>query len=207
MFKYNYKVGRAIPIRECQIILKDLYEQSDKFNVTTEFGDISLSVYESDYDDIDDCDGKKIMDYRIKLLEKELGLKFDRDKFIIRYTDDLLEMIPHYDGSFTTTLIYLNNNFKGGSTEFPLANLEHKPQKYKPGHYIHYNSNHILSYHGGTPVTEGAKTVIVLRSMKMTLWKVLTILPWRLFRDVFFKIVVLDLILKNIFKRVNGKKL
>ena len=41
----------------------------------------------------------------------------------------------------------------------------------------------------------------------MTLWKVLTILPWRLFRDVFFKIVVLDLILKNIFKRVNGKKL
>ena len=86
MFKYNYKVGRAIPLRECQIILKDLYKQSDKFNVTTEFGDISLSVYESDYDDIDDCDGKKIMDYRIKLLEKQLGLKFDRDKFIIRYT-------------------------------------------------------------------------------------------------------------------------
>ena len=206
MFKYNYKVGKAIPNVECQIILKDLYKQSDKFTVTDAFGDISLAVYETDYDNIEG-DGKKLMDYRVKLLEKQLGVKYKKDKFIIKYTGDHLEMIPHYDGSYTTTLIYLNTNFKGGATEFPLANLEHNPQDFKPGHYIHYNANHILSYHGGTPVTEGTKTVIVLRSMKMDLWTVLTILPWRLFRDIFFKIVVLDLILKNLFKRVNGKKL
>ena len=206
MFKYNYKVGKAIPNVECQIILKDLYKQSDKFTVTDAFGDISLAVYETDYDNIEG-DGKKLMDYRVKLLEKQLGVKYKKDKFIIRYTGDHLEMIPHYDGSRTTTLIYLNTNFKGGATEFPLANLEHKPQDFKPGHFIHYNANHILAYHGGTPVTEGTKTVIVLRSMKMDLWTVLTILPWRLFRDIFFKIVVLDLILKNLFKRVNGKKL
>tara|TARA_R110002153_G_C13265835_1_gene492815 strand:- start:906 stop:1526 length:621 start_codon:yes stop_codon:yes gene_type:complete len=206
MFKYNYKVGKAIPNVECQIILKDLYKQSDKFTVTDAFGDISLAVYETDYDNIEG-DGKKLMDYRVKLLEKQLGVKYKKDKFIIKYTGDHLEMIPHYDGSRTTTLIYLNTNFKGGATEFPLANLEHNPQDFKPGHYIHYNANHILAYHGGTPVTEGTKTVIVLRSMKMDLWTVLTILPWRLFRDIFFKIVVLDLILKNLFKRVNGKKL
>ena len=200
MFKYNYKVGKAIPNVECQIILKDLYKQSDKFTVTDAFGDISLAVYETDYDNIEG-DGKKLMDYRVKLLEKQLGVKYKKDKFIIKYTGDHLEMIPHYDGSRTTTLIYLNTNFKGGATEFPLANLEHNPQDFKPGHYIHYNANHILSYHGGTPVTEGTKTVIVLRSMKMDLWTVLTILPWRLFRDIFFKIVVLDLILKNLFKR------
>ena len=126
MFKYNYKVGKAIPNVECQIILKDLYKQSDKFTVTDAFGDISLAVYETDYDNIEG-DGKKLMDYRVKLLEKQLGVKYKKDKFIIKYTGDHLEMIPHYDGSRTTTLIYLNTNFKGGATEFPLANLEHNP--------------------------------------------------------------------------------
>ena len=64
---YNYKVGKAIPNVECQIILKDLYKQSDKFTVTDAFGDISLSVYESrDYDNIDDVTVRELMEYRVK---------------------------------------------------------------------------------------------------------------------------------------------
>ena len=193
MFKFNYKVGKAIPNVECQIILKDLYKQSDKFTVTDAFGNISLS-------------GKRLMNYRIKELEKSLGVKFNRDRFIIKYTGDRLEMEPHYDGSYTTTLIYLNTNFRGGSTNFPLARLEHNPQDFKPGHYIHYNSNHILAYHGGMPVTEGTKTVIVLRSMKITPWTMLTILPWRLFRDVFFERFILDWVVKKFFTCINCKR-
>jgi|TARA_R110000772_G_scaffold174392_1_gene286286 hypothetical protein len=206
MFKFNYKVGKAIPRVECQVILRDLERQSDKFSVTDAFGNISLSVYESDYDDIEMCDGKKLMNYRIKQLEKDLGVKFNKDRFIIKYTGDRLEMEPHYDGSYTTTLIYLNTNFEGGSTNFPLANLEHRPQDFKPGHYIHYNSNHILSYHGGMPVTNGNKTVIVLRSFKITLWTMLTILPWRLFRDVFFERFILDWVVKRFFTCINCKR-
>ena len=38
MFKFNYKVGKAIPSVECQIILRDLERQIDKFEVTDEFG-------------------------------------------------------------------------------------------------------------------------------------------------------------------------
>ena len=74
-------------------------------------------------------------------------------------------MIPHYDDQGTrTSLIYLTTDFEGGSTSFPLAGTEHKPQDYRPGHYIHYSSRHIHSFHGGMPVTKGTKVVIVLRS-------------------------------------------
>ena len=206
MFKFNYKVGKAIPSVECQIILRDLERQVDKFEVTDEFGSIDLSVYETDYRNIEECEGKRLIDYRIKQLEKSLNVKFNKDKFIIKYKGDRIEMEPHYDGSYTTTLIYLNTNFEGGGTNFPLANLEHRPQDYKPGHYIHYNSNHILAYHGGMPVTAGEKTVIVLRSFKITLWTVFTILPWRLFRDVFFERFILDWLVKKFFTCINCKR-
>lgn len=206
MFKFNYKVGKAIPNVECQIILRDLERQHDKFTITDAFGDVSLSVYECPYEDILDCEGKKLMDYRINKLQKELGVKYNEDKFVIKYRGDRLEMEPHYDGSYTTTLIYLNTNFEGGGTNFPLANLEHRPQDYKPGHYIHYNSNHILAYHGGMPVTAGEKTVIVLRSFKITPWTILTILPWRLFRDVFFERFILDWLVKKFFTCINCKR-
>ena len=66
MFKFKYKVGNAIPRVECQVILRDLERQSDKFTITDAFGDVSLSVYECPYENLLDCDGKKLMDHRIK---------------------------------------------------------------------------------------------------------------------------------------------
>ena len=206
MFNFNYKVGKAIPSVECQIILRDLERQIDKFEVTDEFGSIDLSVYETDYRNIEECDGKRLMDYRIKQLEKSLNVKFNKDRFIIKYRGDRIDMEPHYDGSYTTTLIYLNTNFEGGGTNFPLANLEHRPQDYKPGHYIHYDSNHVLSYHGGMPVTAGEKTVIVLRSLNINIFKLLWIVPWRIIRDVFFERFLVDILIKYFFNCVNCKK-
>ena len=136
MFKFNYKVGKAIPNVECQIILKDLYRQSEKFTITDAFGDVSLSVYETPYEDVVDCDGKRLMDYRIKELEKSLGVKFNRDRFIIKYTGDRLEMEPHYDGSYTTTLIYLNNNLKEYYHYYTFL-LFHSPLK-PSSRYLHH---------------------------------------------------------------------
>ena len=181
-FKFNYKVGTILTEQECNDILKDLSLQDDKFGITGDFGDEDLSVYEIDYDNLDDCGGKVTIDKRIKELENRLGLSYNGDRFIIKYRDDRREMIPHYDGHSDTTLIYLTTDFEGGSTNFPIAGLEHKPQDYKPGHYIHYNSRHPHSFHGGTTVSKGEKIVIVLRSYKNNILTYLLQIPWALIR-------------------------
>ena len=166
LFNFKYEVGQALPRIETKVVLEDIKKQNDKFFVTDAHGGLELSVYETPYNDLKDCKGKEIMDLRISQLEEKLGLKYDEhNKFIIIYTGDFHEMIPHYDDQGTrTSLIYLTTDFEGGSTSFPLAGTEHKPQDYRPGHYIHYSSRHIHSFHGGMPVTKGTKVVIVLRS-------------------------------------------
>ena len=185
LFKFRYLVGRAFSNEECDQILGDLTLQQDKFSVTDEFGDLDISVYEVPYDKIEDCQGKRIMDEKISLLEKDLGLTYNEDRFVIQYRGDRLEMKPHYDGFTETTLIYLNNDFKGGTTKFPLAKLDHVPQKFDPGHYIHYSSKHFLSFHGGMPVTEGTKTVIVLRSGGNSFLTRLIGIPWMILCVIF----------------------
>ena len=182
LFKFNYTVGSPFTEQECSDIIKDLSLQDDKFGITGDFGDEDLSVYEIDYDNLDDCGGKVTIDKRIKELENRLGLSYNGDRFIIKYRDDRREMIPHYDGHSDTTLIYLTTDFEGGSTNFPIAGLEHKPQDYKPGHYIHYNSTHPHSFHGGTTVSKGEKIVIVLRSYKNNILTYLLQIPWALIR-------------------------
>jgi len=166
LFNFKYEVGQALPRVETKVVMEDIKKQNDKFFVTDAHGGLELSVYETPYNDLKDCKGKEIMDLRISQLEEKLGLKYDEhNKFIIIYTGDFHEMIPHYDDQGTrTSLIYLTTDFEGGSTSFPLAGTEHKPQDYRPGHYIHYSSRHIHSFHGGMPVTKGTKVVIVLRS-------------------------------------------
>ena len=199
--KFKYLVGQGIPSKECKTILNDLLLQENEFGLTDEFGDIGISVYEIPYNKIKDCEGKRLMDQRISEKEKSLGLKYNEDKFVIKYKEDRLEMKPHYDGFTETTLLYLNTDFEGGSTNFPLAKLEHHPQQFGPGHYIHYSSKHLLSFHSGMPVTKGTKTVIVLRSAgKNKFWTRLVGIPW-MFLCVLFLFVVQKFTKKNI--RIN----
>ena len=188
IFKFNYKVGTLFTEDECNDILRDLSIQDQKFTITGDFGDGDLSVYEIDYDHLDSCGGKDIIDRGIKELENRLGLHYNGDRFIIKYKDDRNEMIPHYDGHSDTTLIYLTTDFEGGSTNFPIVGLEHKPQDYRPGHYIHYNSRHPHSFHGGTLVTKGIKVVIVLRSYKNNILTHLFQIPWALIKLLYIKI-------------------
>jgi hypothetical protein len=197
LFKFNYTVGSLFTEQECSDILKDLSLQDDKFGITGDFGDEDLSVYEIDYDNLGNCGGKVTIDKRIKELENRLGLSYNGDRFIIKYRDDRREMIPHYDGHSDTTLIYLTTDFEGGSTNFPIAGLEHKPQDYKPGHYIHYNSRHPHSFHGGTTVSKGEKIVIVLRSYKNNILTYLLQIPWALIRLLYVKVFFNKSIMKN----------
>ena len=200
LFKFKYEVGQAIPRVETKVVMEDIKKQNDKFFITDAHGGIELSVFETPYNDMDDCKGKEIMDLRISQLEERLGLKYDEhNKFIIIYTGDFIEMIPHYDDQSTrTSLIYLTTDFEGGSTSFPLAGTEHKPQDYRPGHYIHYSSRHIHSYHGGMPVTKGTKVVIVFRSTHKDKLNKLVYL-WERFCYCY-------IILRNIFSRIDLTK-
>ena len=200
LFKFKYEVGQAIPRVETKVVMEDIKKQNDKFFITDAHGGIELSVFETPYNDMDDCKGKEIMDLRISQLEERLGLKYDEhNKFIIIYTGDFIEMIPHYDDQSTrTSLIYLTTDFEGGSTSFPLAGTEHKPQDYRPCHYIHYSSRHIHSYHGGMPVTKGTKVVIVLRSTHKDKLNKLVYL-WERFCYCY-------IILRNIFSRIDLTK-
>jgi len=195
-FKFKYKVGNLFTDQECNDILRDISLQDGRFGITGDFGDENLSVYEIDYNNLHHCGGKDIIDRRIKELENRLGLTYNGDRFIIKYKDDRKEMIPHYDGHSDTTLIYLTTDFEGGSTNFPIAGLEHKPQDYKPGHYIHYNSRHPHSFHGGTTVSKGTKIVIVLRSYKNNILTYLLQIPWALIRVLYVMVFYRDM-MKN----------
>jgi len=195
-FKFKYKVGNLFTDQECNDILRDISLQDGRFGITGDFGDENLSVYEIDYNNLHHCGGKDIIDRRIKELENRLGLTYNGDRFIIKYKDDRKEMIPHYDGHSDTTLIYLTTDFEGGSTNFPIAGLEHKPQDYKPGHYIHYNSRHPHSFHGGTTVSKGTKIVIVLRSYKNNILTYLLQIPWALIRVLYVMVFYKDM-MKN----------
>ena len=198
-FKFKYKVGNLFTDQECNDILRDLSLQDDRFGISppirTGDADEKVSVYEIDYNDLDNCGGKDTIDRRIKELENRLGLTYN-NRFVIKYKDERKEMKPHYDGHSYTTLIYLTTDFEGGSTNFPIAGLEHKPQDYKPGHYIHYNSTHPHSFHGGTTVSKGTKIVIVLRSYKNNILTYLLQIPWALIRVLYVMVFYKDM-MKN----------
>ena len=62
-----------------------------------------------------------------------------------------------------TMILYLNDEYEGGSTHFPRLNVEYKPPK-KTGilfYSLEKNGNkcHPLSIHSGTPVISGQKYI------------------------------------------------
>jgi len=61
-----------------------------------------------------------------------------------------------------TLLIYLNDNFEGGETEFTEINLKIKPKKGKGIYFINVDDNEViyqLSMHKGNEITKGEKWI------------------------------------------------
>ena len=62
-----------------------------------------------------------------------------------------------------TTVIYLNDDFEGGSTKFPKLNINLKPPKYSAILFFSLDSQknkcHPYSLHGGEPVISGEKYI------------------------------------------------
>ena len=197
---FDYTFGRLLTEEESNNIITVLDKQSDDFKVTDDFGDLSLSVYEMDFDNMSPSYAKSLLQDRINDFASKFGFEV-RDLFFIKYEKDLIKMDPHYDGSSTTTLVYLNNNYTGGGTYFPFIKKTHVPQDHPVGHFIHYNSNHILSFHTGLPVTSGTKYVMVIRSLRINLLSVFYLLPYRIFRDLIFERFLLKIVFKNVGNR------
>jgi prolyl 4-hydroxylase len=64
-----------------------------------------------------------------------------------------------------TALIYLNDDFKGGETEFPKLNIKVQPQKNKLVIWDNLKENGELNYdslHAGLPVIEGTKYICII---------------------------------------------
>ena len=93
---FNYRVGKFFSEEECLSIIKSL-DDSGKLSITTEFGDLALSVYEMSYDNMDDSVVKTMVGKRLNRFSKNLNRKI-RDNFFIKYYDDKTDMDLHYDG-------------------------------------------------------------------------------------------------------------
>jgi prolyl 4-hydroxylase len=68
------------------------------------------------------------------------------------------------DGNrIVTMIIYLNDDFEGGSTKFPNLNKEYKPNKYSGLLFYPMNKDgdkcHENSLHAGMPITKGEKYI------------------------------------------------
>jgi len=182
----RYVVDTFFSEEECNLILEELQGDSDFFRVTDEFGVLDLSVYEMPVSDMVESPIKNLINSRIGTLKNKFGIS-PREGFFIKYCDDKVKMDPHYDGGTSTTLIYLNNDFVGGGTKFVFTGEVHNPQDYEPGHMIHYKSNSLASYHTGLTVEEGTKWVLVVKSLELNLLSIFTLIPYRLFRDIFLE--------------------
>ena len=72
-----------------------------------------------------------------------------------------------------TFVLYLNDDFSGGFTEFPLLKTGFKPKK-GSGIFFKYNYDdhkyNELTLHSGTPVIEGVKKIVTawFRKNKIT---------------------------------------
>ncbi len=72
------------------------------------------------------------------------------------------EAIRITGGRKSTLLVYLNDDYEGGETEFPLVHLTIKPERGKGLFFINLDKDNKIehySFHGGLPVTKGRKYI------------------------------------------------
>jgi prolyl 4-hydroxylase len=105
---------------------------------------------------------EKIKDEVSKL--SNLPLENQEDFHFVKYEPNG-EYKPHYDGRCKTALIYLNNTYKGGQTNFPNINRVIKPEVGKLiiwDNIDEFGKNDPESFHEGLPVEFGNKYIAVI---------------------------------------------
>lgn len=103
---------------------------------------------------------EKVADY-LQVNESQI-----EDLQVIRYKENQ-QYKPHLDPTrendrVYTVILYLNDDFVGGETYFPLLDLKVKPKKGKSLCFLNRDSaSQVISYskHAGLPVTSGVKYI------------------------------------------------
>ena len=167
--------------KECEVICEWLESEKSKFKVSTENGEEYISAYESnltkDFPFIHSLLEKKINEIVFpSLWNPFFPLKITKS-FGCRYTTNTSPSMPfHYDGDDFTVLIYLNKNFKGGGTSFPLLKNVTPVNDVGVGGGVVFSGLNPKSWHGALPITKGTRYTISVRLVRDNIfYKVLNI--------------------------------
>jgi hypothetical protein len=163
-FKEKFAVVKVLNDEECDKIISSVEVNIDKLRVSNENGGLYLSAYEMQIEDLS---------IEVQEIIKKIITNFNNlvlgQSFIIKYSKNLIPKMPrHYDGSYLSLPINLNNNFSGGGTHLPFLKYKHIPQKYPRGCGLIFKADTIKSWHEALPVTEGDRYVLVLKFNKKT---------------------------------------
>jgi hypothetical protein len=190
-FNENFTVINIFTDEECDKIIDSIEDNIDKLKISKDNGWLYLSAYEMDV---------KNLSFEIQTLINSVIKQFEgldlNQSFIIKYGVDLISKMPgHYDCTYLSLPINLNNDFEGGSTYLPFLKHEHIPQKYPRGSGMIFKADTLKSWHEALPVTKGYRYVLVLKFNKKT----------NNFIEIFkiFKMVIASIIIKFFNKLKN----
>lgn len=163
-FKKKFTVINVFNEEECDKIINSIEENIDNLKVSKDNGWLYLSAYEMDVSNL----SLEVQELINSVVSQFKGLTLNQS-FIIKYGVDLISKMPgHYDCTYLSLPINLNNNFEGGGTYLPFLKHEHIPQKYPKGSGLIFKADTLDSWHEALPVTKGYRYVLVLKFNKKT---------------------------------------
>ena len=187
-FKKEFTVINVFNDKQCDDIITSIEDNVGKLKLSDDNGWLYLSAYEMGVDKL--SLGVQEMVENVISNFGDLNLN---QSFVIKYNQNLISKMPgHYDGTYISVPINLNNDFSGGGTYLPFLKYEHKPQNYPVGCGVIFRADTIKSWHEALPVTKGNRYVLVLKFNKnnnlfLSLLKMLKILLATKFVETFYK--------------------
>lgn len=187
-FKKKLTVINVFNDKECNEIISSIEDNVNKLKLSDDNGWLYLSAYEMGVDKL----SLEIQEMVENVISNFGDLNLNQS-FVIKYNQNLISKMPgHYDGTYISVPINLNNDFSGGGTYLPFLNYEHKPQNYPVGCGVIFRADTIKSWHEALPVTKGNRYVLVLKFNKnnnlfLSLLKMLKILLATKFVETFYK--------------------
>ena len=162
-----FKEIKVITEKECELLLNIFESNKERFTQSSNNGEVKYSAFESvinkDFPEVHDFLVKTIKEKNIAQLKNCEIIK----SFACRYSSDSQTYMPyHYDLDNYTLLIYLNDDFKGGGTHFPLIKKVSSVGEVGIGNGILFNGLHIKSWHGALPISSGVRYTISVRIKK-----------------------------------------
>ncbi len=165
---------KVLSVDECRVICEWFESEKHKFKISTENGEEYISAAESnlnkDFPYIHELLNKRISKNILSQFSPLLGFMEVKKSFACRYTISPSPSMPvHYDGDDYTVLIYLNEDFEGGGTSFPLLNKTLRVSEIGVGNGYIFSGLNPKSWHGALPITSGKRYTISVRVVRISI--------------------------------------